>query len=176
MTDKQFLDRLDSINLSNIQKMQLKNIIEDIVKENNTGESSNNQNIIYIESETVIVEDYPVKIKFHVNDIICEGFFDINSSDNVISIKISDEKLYERLYKFDYSEIVIVINIKNIEFDYLKYSFNINCFFAIPERVDEELLIGQSFYGNDIISFVVSKTPIDISTFNNYHNRIKTLK
>lgn len=104
MTDKQILDRLDSINLSLKQKKDLINVIKDITANSggggSGGTSTNKDSLtIYIDPETehIIIND--------------KEFLPENNSTNIGVLKIiHDEELYNSLYNslFNTNKIIYI--------------------------------------------------------------------
>ena len=115
MTEKQIIDRLDSINLSLRQKKDLIDIIKDITASSGEGGgTSTDKDALYIyidpETEHIIIND--------------KEFFPENSStDGIVLRVIHDEELYHLLYNslFNTNKIIYVKLAPN---DYNIYSFS----------------------------------------------------
>lgn len=86
MTDKQILDRLDSINLSLRQKKDLIDVIKDITANSGSGGTSTDKDALYIDTdfnnEVLIVNDK----KFIIN------------SNGDLSAIVNNKELYSILY------------------------------------------------------------------------------
>ena len=115
MTEKQIIDKLDSINLSLRQKKDLIDIIKDITANSGGGGgTSTDKDALYIyidpETEHIIIND--------------KEFFPENSSTGDIVLRvIHDEELYQLLYNslFNTNKIIYVKLAPN---DYNAYSFS----------------------------------------------------
>lgn len=103
MTEKQILDRLDSINLSLKQKKDLLDVIKDIAANSGGGNGGTSTDkdalIIYIDPETehIIIND--------------KEFIPENNSTNVGILRIiHDEELYNSLYNslFNTNKIIYI--------------------------------------------------------------------
>lgn len=94
MTEKQIIDRLDSINLSLRQKKDLIDIIKDIAANSSGGGggTSTDKDALDIYLDTLT-------LNITVNDKV---YITSEESGDYITIKVTDKKLYDTLYNFLY--------------------------------------------------------------------------
>ena len=123
MTEKQIIDRLDSINLSLRQKKDLIDIIKDI-----TASSDNDILDIFLdftkENITIYGKSYT---------------FEDNSSDNDLLFVISNKELHNILYSsLWYTNKIVYIT----TFEGRTYTYSISNYFVAKDMIDLQAAIG----------------------------------
>lgn len=123
MTEKQIIDRLDSINLSLKQKKDLLDVIKDII--------ANSGNDIL-----------DIFLDFTKGNITIYGkpyTFDDNSSDNDLLFVISNKELYNILYSsLWYTNKIVYIT----TFEGRTYSCSLSNYFVAKDMIDLQAAIG----------------------------------
>ena len=124
MTEKQIIDRLDSINLSLRQKKDLIDIIKDI-----TASSSNDILNIFLDftKENITIYGKPYT-------------FDDNSSDNNLLFVISNKELHNILYSsLWYTNKIVYIT----TFEGRTYSCSLSNYFVEKDMIHLQAAIGE---------------------------------